>query len=460
MLFPRLMFDYLQKFNNLPKDLRDQVSSSSAMAALADLENKYRTDLAMTVMKVMIKSLSIQNLPIHFVSELALSAEQAQNLAQEMKDKIFFRVADYLELGASTRAWDLDKNVSLLIKETGLNLPSENLVARFKMIIATYLKGIRNKIDTRAALAKDVKIGGLNLNDSEIDRVIKVCEQDAFKNLAYAAAPVLGAAPKPSAPATRLGKIMAAAEVPRPNVKIAEYDLKQAIASGQIKKPAALDPRHELVEPAKELDLPQPELAAAALTATPVKAPSVVGAPQPVFVQKPVATPIASRQFAPSASAPIISIPPPPLPVAPVTAPVGPAKTPAAPSRPAPAPSNVRPQMHDIKPMPKVMGPLEELQFLDIVNFRRLGKTPAESTAKIFAKIKLLEEDGYDKMVAGVHAWRQSLVNRLYLALVREAVNKNRPLQAELADRQKENKESLNWEEIQAIMALNSKLVF
>ena len=116
--------------------------------------------------------------------------------------------------------------------------------------------------------------------------------------------------------------------------------------------------------------------------------------------------------------------------------------------------------MHDIKPMPKVMGPLEELQFLDVVNFRRLGKTPEERTAKIFAKIKLLEEDGYDKMILGVKAWRQSLVNRLYLALTKEALNKSRPLQEELVERQKGHPESLSWEEVQAVIALNSKLVF
>jgi len=409
---------------------------------------------------VMIKSLSVQNLPIHFVGDLALSADQAQSLAQEMKEKIFSRVADYLELNTTTRAWDLDKNVSLLIKETGLSLPAENLVARFKTIIATYLKGIRNKIDTRAALAKDVKIGGLNLNDSEIDRVFKVCEQAAFKNLAYAAAPALAAASQSSLPVTRLNKIVAAADTANPNVKIAEYSLKQAIASGQIKKPAALDPKHELngVEP--ELDLPQPEGEVVTPLVT-IKEKPVLTIPPLESFQKSGTAPVPSRQFAPVI--PVLPVPVSPLSRRPVSSgltPVQALKGSTISNRPAPAPSDTRPQMHDIKPMPKVMGPLEELQFLDLLNFRRLGKTPAESTAKVFAKIKLLEEDGYDKMVAGVHAWRQSLVNRLYLALVREAVNKNRPLQEELAERQKENKESLNWEEIQAILTLNSKLVF
>lgn len=106
------------------------------------------------------------------------------------------------------------------------------------------------------------------------------------------------------------------------------------------------------------------------------------------------------------------------------------------------------------------MGPIEELQFLDLINFRRLGKTPAEITAKIFAKIKLLEKEGYDKMVAGVYAWRTSPVTRLYLRLGQEAIAKDRPLKEAIADRQKANQECLNMEEIEAIVGLNSKLVF
>lgn len=459
MLFFRLMFDYLQKFNSLPKDLRDQVSSPSAMTALAELENKYKTDLAMTVMKVMIKSLSVQNLPIHFVSDLALNVEQAQNLAQEMKEKIFSRVADYLDLKIAARVLDLDKNIGLLIKETGLVLPAENLLIRFKNIISLYLKGVRGKIDTRAILAKEAKIGGLGLSEAEIDRVFKVCEQAAFKNLA-SSAPSPTQALKPTLPDSRLNKIVAASEASASGVKTEEYDLRQAIASGQIKKPVILDPKHELAEPPKELELPLPEPVVSLKPAEPKlpeeapkpKTPAVV-APQPILPPSP------SRQFAPLVPAPAAPRPPVSRPTSPA-APSPAAKALLAPSRPAPAPASNRPQMHDIRTMPKVMGPLEELQFLDVVNFRRLGKTPAESTAKIFAKIKLLEEEGYDKMVLGVQAWRQSLVNRLYLALTREAVNKSRPLQEELAARQKENPESLSWAEVEAIISLNSKLVF
>jgi hypothetical protein len=123
-------------------------------------------------------------------------------------------------------------------------------------------------------------------------------------------------------------------------------------------------------------------------------------------------------------------------------------------------PSAARPQMHDIRPIPKVMGPIEELQFLDLTNFHRLGKTPAEITAKIMAKIKLLEKEGYDKMVLGVRAWRESPISRLYLRLGQEAIAKEIPLKDAIDSRQKEAKEYLTMEEVEAIVILNSKLSF
>ena len=106
------------------------------------------------------------------------------------------------------------------------------------------------------------------------------------------------------------------------------------------------------------------------------------------------------------------------------------------------------------------MGPMEEIQFLDLVNFRRLGKTPEEITVKIFNKIKLLEKDGYEKMIAGISAWRKSPVSRLYLHIVQEAVISNLPLKEAIEKREKNKQEGLTLAEIEAIMNLNSKLIF
>ena len=78
------MFDYLQQFNSLPKDLRDKVSSASAMEAISSLEKKYQVDLAMIVMKVMTKSLVLGDLPAYLNSEFSLAPEASLALTREL----------------------------------------------------------------------------------------------------------------------------------------------------------------------------------------------------------------------------------------------------------------------------------------------------------------------------------------------------------------------------------------
>lgn len=469
------MFDYLQQFNNLSKDLRDQVSSPSVMVLIADLESKYKVDLAMAVMKVMIKSLPAKNLAAYFISEMGLSSETAESLAREMKEKVFVSVADYLGLSSEMRALDLDKDIDILIKEAGLVLPSAVLISRFKNIVSTYLRGVRNRIDTKNSLTKDMKIGGLSLSLAEVDRVLKVCDTQKFDSLKIN----LDVPSQPVAPASRLDKIIARSDsvVPNSAGKTEEYDLKKALANGQVKAPAPvskinqdikqktiLDIRHELSMPRPQLDLPSGSVsvplpqtvAPAAPISTPVSAPVRPVSVVPEPIDRPASKLEPLRPIAPQST--------PSTPASFVKAPVAPAvKIPVAPSpanRPAPAPSSSRPQMHDIKPVPKVMGPIEELQFLDLVNFRRLGKTPGEAATKVFMKIKLLEKDGYDRMIAGIQAWRQSPVNRLYLRLGQEAVARGIPFKEAIALRQKSNQEYLSMEEVETIVSLNSRLVF
>lgn len=491
------MFDYLQQFNNLPKELRDKVSSPSVMAALAELEKKYQVDLAMAVMKVMIKSAAVKNLPAYFSSDLNLNQTDAENLARELTAKVFINVSEYLGLEKHIKGLDLDSDINLIISEAGLVLPSTDLVNRFKRVLSTYLKGIRSKIAARDAFGKAVNFGGLNLSPQEIDRVFKVCEQKTFKSLEVNLATVS----KLPTPQSRLDKIIAAADGAS-----SEYNLKQAIASGQIKKPEAspvkimapikLDTSHELATPEKELDLPLPEkelnlplpekaekidldkiapkIKASDLGITPIAIPPIIIAPvvQPIAPLAPSVIPSAPiKPVAPVAPAinKAQQIEKPVKtgffgqtlkPVPPIARVAQPAQKPVAISRPIFAPSVSKQLMHDIKPMPKVMGPLEELQFLDLLNFRRLGKTPSEITAKIFSKIKLLEADGYDKMVAGVHAWRQSPVNRLYLKMVQESMLKGLKLKDFALTVQKDSQNYLSMEEIEAILAMNSQLVF
>lgn len=495
------MFDYLQQFNSLPQDLKDKVSSPEAMSFLSEIESRYRVDLAMVIMKVMIKTLTLKELPLIFASEFGLAPEQAENMTQELKSKIFAPVADYVGISSEMRSLDLNKDINLLIKESGLSIPSEFLIERFKKILATYLRGVRNRIDTRASLAKDIATGGLNLSALEIDRVLKVCDGHNYKYNGETEATF-----KSPEPLSRLDKIISSSEPAisgKVNAPSGEYDLKKALASGETKSIAAPEPILELEPGHQGISKEQKTLSetdsrvnfkhkdpvvknSVVEESAKVVAPVVTEAQSKMIVQKPEVKTnnLIKRLFADNdnqttkgsirianvsedTGANVNSF----VPTPPVSAPQvsqkldskSKPKTDIASARAASSQPKVdsgRKQMHDVKPVPKIMGPLEELQFLDLMNFRRLGKTPDEIIAKIFNKIKLLEHDGYEKMIQGIGAWRKSPVSRLYLKMVQDAVSANLPLKEAIIASEGRGEDVLSLAEIEAIMSLNSKLVF
>jgi len=123
--------------------------------------------------------------------------------------------------------------------------------------------------------------------------------------------------------------------------------------------------------------------------------------------------------------------------------------------------ANGRRKMEDVKFTPKILTPVEELKYLDLNNFRRLYKTsPAEAAGKILDKVALLEEEEYAKKTAGIKAWRQSPIVRLYLELGSEAIAARQSVSDIIAKRKAEKKDFLTEEEIHAIMDLNRELRF
>jgi len=444
------MFDYLQKFNALPKDLRDKISSPAVMAAISALESKYGVDLAMTVMRVMIKTLSLDNLPFHLASEFGLNQTQAESLSRDLKDQVFLVVATYLGLNPDSSALDLNQNLERIVKESGVRFTSTDALNRFKQILNTYLRGVRTRIDTRNSLAKSVVSGGLSLDAFTIDKVFKICDE---LTKALPAPEIVKPAVSPA-----LDKLIVA-DATKAITHESEYNLKDLAAKGKLKPMGNLDPSHEL--PSGELkDLPKPpsvddeaatvaDLASAKIAEALSKITPAPSAPAPEVAPKVdepkinVSAPVQAKQSIPSVA-------PKPLIKAPLPA--------AANLRPAADPS--RPKVADIRPMPKIMGPIEELQFLDLVNFRRLGTSPSDIANKIYAKIRLLEKTSYDQMIQGVVAWRKGIINRVYLKMCQEAFAKGLPLKEVITKRQAENREHLTWDEINAIVDLNKKLMF
>ncbi len=92
------MLEYLKKFNNLPKEIKDMVSSDNAMAAIKDIEGKYGISLATIVMRVMTKDLKVAGLEDVLTKELGTDREKAEKIVRELREGVFIFAKDYLEL--------------------------------------------------------------------------------------------------------------------------------------------------------------------------------------------------------------------------------------------------------------------------------------------------------------------------------------------------------------------------
>ncbi len=438
------MFDYLKQFKSLPKELREKISSPVAMKTLSDLEEKYKVTLASTVMKVMVKKISINNLASHLVSEFSLNPENANKLSQELKEKLFFTVSGYLGLKPSFD--QEEKQVEIILKNSGIRFSDKNLYNRCLKVLTTFLRGVRSRIDTRLVLEKPEKIGGLGLSSEKADHLIKTTLSH-IANL-ETQAPKKEEAPVESSPLTEsddLTKLITKEKIE----KEAEFNLKKEIEAGRTpsipapEKIKKIEARKEEVKKLEEKTqddrmsfAPPPKKG---LMDQIFKVPKKEKEEEKTIKEAPKKEEEKTKTEEREAEID--------------------EKTWSSKPRPV-SDSGSKKKIEDIKTAPKVMGPIDELRYLSLVNFRRLSEEPEEATLKIRKKIELLEKDGFDKKIKGILAWKKSPVNRLYILLGQEAVRKGISLQKLTEERLEKNKESLSWDEVKAVMKLNAQISY
>lgn len=119
-----------------------------------------------------------------------------------------------------------------------------------------------------------------------------------------------------------------------------------------------------------------------------------------------------------------------------------------------------RPQLVDVKAPPKVVGPLEELRSLTLIDFRRLGATPQEALQKIKGKIDLLGETSIGRKLEAVKAWKSSVVYQQYLRLGRESIEQGKHISAMVGSHQALGEPVLTENEFTAIADFNARLRF
>jgi len=147
-------------------------------------------------------------------------------------------------------------------------------------------------------------------------------------------------------------------------------------------------------------------------------------------------------------------------------APLPPVEKPPAPPAPEIARKTLtgldekKPVVADVTKAPSLVGPIEELRTMDLVNLRRLGANKEEIISEIRERVNLLAEQSLQKKVQGITAWQQSPVYQMYLDLGYQSIKGNKPIENIINEKLTKGEKILTFEEFQAIMELNSKLQF
>ena len=395
------MLEYLKKFNALPAEVKAKVSSKEAIAAIEALEKKYQVALAALVMKVMVKEVALGELAVYLVKE-NLGKIRAEELARELKEKIFsfldaqtpaakgasffFSADDEAEIrelakniGQPAKIEEpvvpvvpVERKLEEVIRRAQINFGSVELADRFSQILKTYLRGIRNRLETKMTLVKPFLNGGLSFDHDSAEKVMVLADK-AIK--------------------AKPGETMA----PPPKIKLPELAAIGREAAYDFSRLKKLDTGHELPAPPK-----------------PAAPPAAAGQ-----------MPLIKRRF----EAENLS-------------------------------QSTKARIEDVKFVPKVMGLIDEIKYLDLTAFRRLGGDPFKTAEKIKSKLALLEEESYGKRLEGIKAWRLSPIFKLYLALGGLSISANKPIDVIIEERKLAGGEYLTADEFRAIMDLNKNLRF
>ncbi|MDF1497709.1 MAG: hypothetical protein P1P90_06710 [Patescibacteria group bacterium] len=111
-----------------------------------------------------------------------------------------------------------------------------------------------------------------------------------------------------------------------------------------------------------------------------------------------------------------------------------------------------------VKAAPKLRGLVGELESMTMSQFRRLAQAPGDATNKILEKMETLKQESFEQKVAGVRAWQDSPIMKVYLGLITESFKTRKPLVQIAEEKRKAGEDTLTSDEIEALVALNNKL--
>lgn len=322
---------------------------------------------------------------------------------------------------------NFDVRAGDIIRQSGIIVPPD-LIQRLKTLIVSRLREVRKSGEVKERLLAHTLNGGMGFNNEVAEKLMLLIEADKKNEVA--------------ATVQKTEKPKQEVILEKPLVISSPSVTPSVPSTPSITPKVSLPPK-----PQTEISLP-PTASKSVTPSIPVKPLPTKLTPRPVPSSADVraAAPvlkITEEKFKPKMQE--------------VTMPVAP-KPPVTTAIPQ-TPSG-RVKVEDVAYKPRLMGPIEELREMDLVEFRRLSPKPRVAADKIIVKVDLLAKEGYDKKIKGIEAWKKSSLNQLYNTLLSESLNKAKPIVQIIQEKIIAKQETLSEEEFKVIMDLNRVLKF
>jgi len=119
-----------------------------------------------------------------------------------------------------------------------------------------------------------------------------------------------------------------------------------------------------------------------------------------------------------------------------------------------------KPTMNDVVAEKRLMGPMDELRSMRLVDFRRLGTSTSERLQKVKNHIEELEEESFAKKVEAIQAWRSNPIYRMYVQIGSQSLMGTQTVADVIKEKQEKGEEVLTQDEFEQLTDFNKKLKY
>lgn len=472
------MTDSLKKFQALPLEQRQKLSSALFLDPLEKLEQQYNVKLVSIFIKLIVNDLLLSDLDKYIQQNYNLSVEARNQIKDELsrllamansersveqkrflansqqnKTKFSFSQEDeaeaeqYQDLARSGNKQDSQSLAKDIVARLKILATDEVRAKRLFNIVLAGLKGVRDDLELKDVLTKSRKIGGMELSPDQADKVIALVKNSHQSRLESFDEGDLSV----QTPATKEKKIEFPGRKPFQPAKTNLLEKKQQSQSASLRQP--LQPGWQYRRPNNTVYQPPKIVPAGKM----LKIEDEAGLPtlrlpeddelmvKPKLINNNQAL-RPNKKVLPNKESTNQKTLPSPQPAPHVK---------NIQSQPIKSPLSSRPNLDGVKFTPKLMGPIEELGSMTLIDFRRLAESPEAAVKKIMEKVELLSKDSLVKKLSGIEAWKKNEVSRFYRLLGQESMKQGKGIEEIINDRLNEGKPTLSIDEFYAIMDLH-----